>query len=143
MLSWMVPDQPDAAFKLEIWAKALPAGNAISQMAIASRSLSMIYLLQISLSSPLAYYDRALSWTLAEVLCYPVRQWFTLVCPYINTPTSTKDLHNSYMTALQSVEARICATSSNPNLCLQVQQMAVVARKNTPRIFKLPQARPT
>lgn len=111
MLSWMVPDQPNAAFKLSIWAKALPAGNEISQMAIAPRFLSMLYLLQILLSSPLAYYDRALSWTLAEVLCYSGRQWFTLVYPYINTPT--------------------------------VQQMAVVGRNYTPRIFPLPQARPT
>ncbi|KAJ9488787.1 hypothetical protein VN97_g4472 [Penicillium thymicola] len=63
--------------------------------------------------------------------------WFTL------TLRLTKELHNSYMTTLRSVEARICATSSNPRLCLQVQEMAVVRRESIPRIFLLPQARST
>ncbi|CRL22183.1 unnamed protein product [Penicillium camemberti] len=54
-----------------------------------------------------------------------------------------EELHASYMTTLRSVEARMCATSSNPSLCLQVQQMGVVGRENIPRIFPLPQARPT
>ncbi|KOS46617.1 hypothetical protein ACN38_g2386 [Penicillium nordicum] len=47
------------------------------------------------------------------------------------------------MTTLQSVEARICATSSNRRLCSQVQEVAVVGRESIPRIFLLPQARST
>lgn len=61
-----VNSQPDATFKLSTWAKALPAEVRLKYFVHA-------ILVTTSLSSPLAYYDRALSWALAEALCYSGR----------------------------------------------------------------------